>query len=216
MLDFARWTWTVSLAALVLALLFTRRFRSLPLFSVYLLATATQAAMHWRNMDMQGTWWINWAVALSVFRLAAVAEIFWLRAAWMHRRILWFAALCGISGGVTYAAGRVRPDSRWIEAAMVFRHFETGLLVALLLGIWVTYLWGSVVKDYLTTHSWLMVLLIASRVAGSIWYEHLPPNFADADWGRIQAWTYLGATACYAGWITLPVKYGWTSRPAVR
>jgi hypothetical protein len=100
---------------------------------------------------------------------------------------------------------------------MVFRHFESGLLAFAILCIVVTAIWGdSVVKDYLTTHSWLLVLLIANTLAGLLWYEHLPLGFTDTDWARVQVWTYLGAAACYAGWATLFAKYGRTPRPAVR
>ncbi len=210
MLDLARILWTLALAALILALLITRCYRSLPVFSAYLLATALQAAFHWRNLDFAGTWWINWAIALSAFRAATVAETFWLRAVGMRHRLPWLMGLSGMAAGATFLAGRVRPDRPWIETTMVFRHFEAGLLALLLMGIGVTAILSHGIERWLKVHSWLLAGLILSRLAGLIWYEHLPVGFTEDDWDRVQTLTYLGAAVCYCGrGVTLS---GWKKR----
>ncbi len=140
MLDLARILWTLALAALILALLITRRFRALPVFSAYLLATGLQAAFHWRNLDMHSSWWIAWTIPLATLKAASMAEAFWLRATGMTRRPLWLLALAGVSAGAVFLAGRVPDDSPWLMAAMVFRHVEAGMLAFGLLCIWVSWL----------------------------------------------------------------------------
>lgn len=108
MLEAARVIWTVALAALILALLLTRTYRKLPVFTAYLLATALQACVHWSNMDLKGEWWIGWTEALFTLKAASMCEAFWHRGAGMRRRPLWLLALAVIAGGATFLWGRVR------------------------------------------------------------------------------------------------------------
>ena len=207
MLEIARWFWTLALTGAIVALVLTGRWRQLPLFTLWLLATAIQTAAHFSNIDVDGSWWLKWTPALSALKTLAVAECAWKLFGSMQSRFAWIAALAGISGGATLAAARVRPDTRpWLEAAMVMRHFEAGLLAFLLLAMMAGWIWGTGDR-LMRAHIWAMGMCIAIVLSGLLAYEATP----QAWWG-IMAATYLGVGLCYVAWTILFVR-GFRSAP---
>ncbi len=212
MVDTTRWVWTISLVLLLLYGTVNRSYLVLPWFSLYLGVTAAQTLFHFHNVDADNSWWIPWAIATTVLKGASVAEVLEKRSRGMRYTQIWIGAAASIIYGTVYLCARVRSDHPWIEAAMIFRHIESGTLFFLISGIWITYVWSpwpysgetSLVEvGFVRQHSWILITLLLSRVVGALVYETLPPRFTTAGWMSIQLWTYLAATVCFWLWIRM-------------
>ena len=207
MLEIARWLWTFALAGAILAVLLTGRWRQIPLFSIWLAATAIQTAAHFSNIDMQGTWWLNWTPVLSALKTCAALECAWRIMQPLQMRAAWIVALAGIAGGATFAAGRVRPDRPWIEAAMIMRHFEAALLAFLLLCMLVAWLLRYRSPErWLVWHSWLLFGTIANTLWQLIVYGGIA-NPTMGDWKSNLMWWYFRGAACFVLWTAILRNY---------
>ena len=88
--------------------------------------------------------------------------------------------------------------------AMVFRHFEACLLAFGLISIWTARMLRTEKPPlWIRQHGWFLCGLVANTLGGLLAYEQAPAE----SWNWIMMATYLGAAACYAGWINALLRH---------
>jgi len=195
-LETLRWIFAASLLTCLISIAIRRR-RIVPAFTLYLLAAGIQTALHFKNVDPNSAWWLQWSMPVTALRCLAAIEVFWIRCPLRYTvRLAWIAGIAALCAGTTMASAQLRPGPWWMQTAQAFRHAETAMLAFLLFSIAASRLeWGKP-STWISRHSWLMVALVASHLAALIAYER-----ADAgDWYLLLGISYAAGIAYFLGW----------------